>query len=190
MYTTMYYIRDTLRGRWKCNVAVNTTQNSASSITASCSAENTNKGPSDDSASSAAEYLRGPSLVELLSSMTAVPGLKGVVHRGEGREMEEREVEESEGEGKGGREVEGREGRGGEGRGGEGGEEREGEERGGGKKGRVVEGREGRGGKGRGGEGRGEEGSRGERGEGKRGEGREERASTYLSYKHYKHTIV
>ena len=93
-------------------MAVNTTQNSASSITASCSAENTNKGPSDDSASSAAEYLRGPSLVELLSSMTAVPGLKGVVHRGEGREMEEREVEEREveereGEGKEGREVEG-----------------------------------------------------------------------------------
>ena len=69
-----------------------------SSITASCSVENTNKGPSDDSASSAAEYLRGPSLVELLSSTTAVPGLQGRVHRGEGREREEREVE---GRGKG-----------------------------------------------------------------------------------------
>ena len=129
-----------------------------SSVTASCSVENTNKGPSDDSASSAAEYLRGPSLVELLSSTTAVPGLQGGVHRGEGREREEREVEGREGRGerKGEervreeREGDAREGeereedeRKGEERGGEGGEKREGREervksRGKGEEGRDV----------------------------------------------------
>ena len=104
----MYYIRDTLKREME-NVMCHSTQHRmwVSSITASCSVENTNKGPSDDSASSAAEYLRGPSLVELLSSTTAVPGLQGRVHRGEGREREEREVE-----GRGRRRGKGRRGKG------------------------------------------------------------------------------